>query len=191
MSADALPPPYPLAWPEGQRRTQRRVKSQFKTGFAGALKNVRDSLRLFGQDSGISSGAIEIATNATLTNEKPSDPGVAVWFVWDGAVRCVAVDRYQTVAENLQAIHHVIEARRTELRHGGIELVRTTFRGFTALAAPAGSVPWHQVLGVATGSDKAAITAAWRELSRRHHGDEERQRALNVARDQGMKEASS
>jgi hypothetical protein len=62
--------------------------------------------------------------HASLGASRPSDPGVAVWFTWDGLGVCIAVDRYQTVEANLQAIHHIIEARRTELRHGTLALVR-------------------------------------------------------------------
>jgi hypothetical protein len=47
-----LPPPYPLAWPEHQRRTATRVKSAFKVELATAQRNVLSSLRLFAQDTG-------------------------------------------------------------------------------------------------------------------------------------------
>ena len=43
---------YPLTWPDGLPRTERKAASQFKTGLAGALKNVRGSLEHFGKDSG-------------------------------------------------------------------------------------------------------------------------------------------
>ena len=51
---------------------------------------------------------------------------------------CIPVDRYNSVEANLQAIHHIIEARRVELRHGTLALVRASFTGFKALPAPAG-----------------------------------------------------
>ena len=43
---------YPLSWPAGFPRTERRQSSQFKTSLAGALKNVKNSITAFAKDSG-------------------------------------------------------------------------------------------------------------------------------------------
>lgn len=141
---------YPLTWPDHIDRVRTREAGRFKTSIAGALRNVRDSLRLFSSDSGRSISSVVISSNFTLGQERPSDPGVAVWFTWDGMQICIPVDRYTTVEANLQAIHHVLEARRVELRHGTLALVRATFRGFQALPAPAGLAkrPWREVLNL-------------------------------------------
>lgn len=183
------PPPYPLAWPEGQPRSARREKSAFRTTLPKAIANVRDSLRLFAQDSGRPLTGLSVTSNAGLMEERPTDPGVAVWFTWDGGQRCIAVDRYLTVAENLQAIHHVLEARRTELRHAGIEMARTAFKGFTAALPPPGERPWHEVLGVPPDGTAEQIAAAYkaraRELAQR--GDEAQMKEINVARDAAIK----
>lgn len=181
-----LPPPYPLAWPDGQNRTARRERSAFRTKLEGAIKNVRDSLRLFAADSGRAMGAIEVTCNVSLMGVPTNDPGVAVWFVWDGQTRCIAVDRYQTVAENLQAIHHVIEARRVELRHAGIEMARTAFKGFIALPAPPGKKQWWEVLGVSPEAPSHHISEARKRLARVHHDDPSMMQAINVAHDEGM-----
>lgn len=184
----ALPPPFPLAWPDGQNRTKSRDRSQFRTKLDGAIKNVRDSLRLFAQDSGRAMGAIEVSCNVSLMGGTPQDPGVAVWFVWDGQTRCIAVDRYQTVAENLQAIHHVIEARRVELRHAGIEMARTAFKGFLALPPPPDRKPWHEVLGLSPSANAEEIRDARKGLARELGADHPRLSEVNVAHDQAMKE---
>lgn len=89
-------PPFPLHWPEGMPRTppERRSKSQFKTTQPQAVKNVADSLRLFGSDSGKAVSRIVATSNAggiDLAGSGQADPGVAVWFEWDGAMRCIAV----------------------------------------------------------------------------------------------------
>ena len=186
MADDLLPPPFPLAWPDGQNRTRYRDRSQFRTKLDGAIKNVRDSLRLFAADSGKAMGRVEVTCNASLMGNTPADPGVAVWFVWDGQTRCIAVDRYPTVAENLQAIHHVLEARRVELRHAGIEMARTAFKGFIALPAPPGKKAWHEVLGVAPTATAAQINDARKGLARQHAGNEAAMREINVAHDEGM-----
>ena len=138
--------PYPLSWPEILPRTNLRASSSFKTSLSQALQNVEGSLRLFGRDTRCPVTNVVQSSNVSIGVNKPSDPGVAVWFTWDGAQRVIAVDRYPTPAENLQAIHYILEARRTELRHGGLHIVRQTFKGFIALPAPK-MRNWRDVLG--------------------------------------------
>ncbi|HSV45118.1 MAG TPA: hypothetical protein VLJ58_04925, partial [Ramlibacter sp.] len=138
---------YPLSWPQGFPRAKTREKGQFKTSLAGALKNVEHSLSLFASDSRKPLTGIVISSNVTLGVQRPADPGVAIWFTWDGLQVCIPVDRYESVEANLQAIHHIVEARRVELRHGTLALVRASFTGFKALPAPAGK-HWSDVLGL-------------------------------------------
>lgn len=191
-------PPYPLCWPDTMPRTSpdKRRRSAFKTTLAGAIKNVETSLRLFGQDSG------KPVTNVSATSNEGGirigatalkDPGVAVWFEWDGAMRCIAVDRYPTPAENLQAIHHILEARRTEVRHGGLMIARTAFKGFQALPAP-NRKPWHEVLGVPETATREVIEHMYREKAKRAHpdagGSHEAMAELNAARAAGLRAAS-
>lgn len=191
MAAEA----YPLAWPHGIPRTEgaRRQASQFKTTLAPALKNVENSLRRFGEATGKATSGIVISSNYTLGDQKPSDPGVAVWFVWQGSERCIAVDRYRGLHENLQAIHHILEARITEARHGGLRIVEQTFTGFIALPAPdvfGGRTCW-EVLGVQPNAPRETIEAAHRELARKVHpdagGTTEGMAQLNAARDEALK----
>lgn len=159
---------FPLSWPETMPRSKQRESGQFKTTLAGALRNVESSLYLFGKNSGKPVSNIILSSNVTLGREKPDDGGVAAWFTWEGAQICIAVDRYQTPAANLQAIHMVLEARRTELRHGTLALVRATFQGFKALPPPA---HWSDVLGVPRSARKEAIESAWREKAKIAHPD--------------------
>lgn len=192
-------PPFPLHWPDGMPRTppERRAKSQFKTTQPQAVKNVADSLRLFGSDSGKAVSNVVATSNIggiDLAGSRPVDPGVAVWFEWDGAMRCIAVDRYPTPAENLQAIHHILEARRTEARHGGLVIARTAFKGFLALPNP-DRKDWPDVLGVARTATPAQIEAAYRERAKTAHpdtgGSAEAMAALTRARDEALRERAS
>lgn len=137
---------YPLTWPSQFPRTKWREEGRFKTQLPNAIKNVQASLRGFASDSSKKLENIVISSNVTLGADAPADPGVAVWFVWDGMQVCIPVDRYRTVASNLQAIHHILEARRVELRHGTLALVRATFTGFLSLPAPASARSWREVL---------------------------------------------
>lgn len=190
----ALIPPFPLSWPDGLPRTERHVSSQFRTTLSGALKNVRESLRLFGVDSGKPVAEVVLSSNVggLEVDRRLDDPGVAAWFDWDGSQRCIAVDRYPKAEDNLQAIHHILEARRTEMRHGGLHIVRQTFRGFTALPAPPGRKPWREVLGLPPGPlTKPDIVGAYRRAAEKAHpdkgGSHEAMSALNAARDEGLK----
>lgn len=185
---------YPLQWPEGFPRARAREAGKFKSSLSAALKNVRTSLDLFSKDSGKRVEHIVLSSNVTLGAERPTDPGVAVWFTWDGLQLCIPVDRYSTPEANLQAIHHVLEARRTELRHGTLALVRAAMTGFRALPAPGGK-HWRDVLGLPRDKQatKPDIEAAFRALAVERHpdkpgGSEAMMSELNAARAAALKE---
>lgn len=183
---------YPLHWPEGFPRSKSRGSSQFKTELLAALANVERSLRLFGSDSSRPVTEVVLSSNVTLGQSRPADPAVAVWFKWDGEPRCIAVDRYGTVQENLQAIHHVIEARRTEVRHGTLALVRAAMAGLKRLPSPAGQ-HWREVLGLPGAATADAVREAHRRLATERHPDKpggsaDAMAALNRARDAAMAE---
>ena len=175
---------FPLHWPDAVPRTERKVSSQFRTSLSAALKNVTGALAAFGRDSGKAVSDIVLSSNVGgLAVGQPKDTGVAAWFMWDGEQRCIAVDRYPKPEDNLQAIFHILEARRTEMRHGGLHIVRQTFRGFTALPAPD---HWTTVLGLSSSASKAQVTEAYRRLARAAHpdqgGSEAEMARLNQAR---------
>lgn len=184
---------YPLCWPEHMPRHRAPEKSRFKATLPAALKNVSDSLRLFASDSGIPVNGLVISSNVTLGEERPKDAGVAVWFTWDGAQVCIPVDRYLTVEANLQAIHHIIDARRVELRHGTLALVRATFTGFAALPAPSTKRHWREVMAPADSlRTRAEVDARYKALARMRHpdhgGSDAMMSELNRARDEALKE---
>lgn len=181
---------YPLTWPDTITRFKFREKGKFSASLSAALSNVETSLRLFAKDSGKAASSIVISSNVTLGREKPDDPGVAVWFSWDGLQVCIPVDRYTTVAANLQAIHHVIEARRVELRHGTLALVRASFQGFKALPPPAGAKAWYEILGVQRSASKDEIERAYRDKAKSAHpdrgGSHDAMSALTKAKDEAL-----
>jgi hypothetical protein len=184
-------PPYPLVWPDGLPRTERKVSSQFRTSLSAAINNVKKSLAAFATDTGKSVSEISVTSNVGgIAFDAPKDTGVAIWFEWEGAQRCLAVDRYPKVEDNLQAIHHILEARRTEMRHGGLHIVRQTFKGFVALPAPEGAKPWREVLGLAGPFTKDDIARAYREKAATAHPDKggttEAMQALSRARSEAL-----
>jgi hypothetical protein len=183
---------YPLAWPEGFPRAKNREKGKFSTTLSAALTNVQNSLRLFGQDSGKPVTSIVLSSNITLGGLQGDSPGVAVYFSWDGMGVCIPVDRYLSVASNLQAIHHIIEARRVELRHGTLSLVRASFTGFKMLPPPES---WESALGFAPGAQPTdeQVATAYRDRAKSAHpdvagGSDKAMAALNKARDIARKE---
>lgn len=175
----STPNAYPLAWPKDVPRSKLRSKSPFRVSLARSVSDLQDSLRLFGRDTGLPVKNVVISSNVTLGANKPSDPGVAVYFNWDGAQRCIAVDRFTEVEANVRAIYQILEGRRQEMRYGGLHIVRATFRGFVALPPPAddlGPRPWREVFGVhgAIESNDAMrdfIETEYRRLARERHPD--------------------
>lgn len=168
---------YPLQWPDHIGRwTGARQPGAFKTTLPAAMEKVSTSLRLFGRDSGKPVSDVVLSSNVTLGVTKPADPGIAVWFVWEGREMCIPIDRYSTVEANLTAIHHVLEARRTELRHGTLALVRATFKGFhAALPAPGQHQKrtWRQVMGFEPSAlvPMAVLEERYRKLAKERHPD--------------------
>lgn len=168
---------YPLHWPPGFPRTKAPRTSRFKTSISGALGNVQNELRRFGNDSTKPVSDVLISSNVSLGVQHPSDGAVAVYFRWENMDCCLAVDIYKFPEENLQAISLIIEAERTKLRHGGLNIVRASFRGFTALPPPAGGKPialsnWWATLGfktVPTTLEEAEV--AYRKLVKNYHPD--------------------
>lgn len=162
---------YPLSWPKGFPRALRKMGDQFRTSLSGALGNVEKSLKAFSVESGKKIENVCVSSNVTLGVQRPADSGVAVWFSWDGLQVCIPVDRYEKVEANLQAIHHILEARRTELRHGGLAIVRAAFTGLKALPAPAAEREWWRVLGFTGPVVRADARAAYQRLRSSAHPD--------------------
>lgn len=184
---------HPLHWPENWPRTKRPQKSQFRSTLAKALSNVNEELERFARDSGKKIEGLIISSNYSLSDSRPSDPGVFVYFTWDGEQTCIPVDRYTKIECNLQAIYHCIEAERTKLRHGGINLVRAAFRGYATLPPPeTASTLWHHVLGVSDDCSLSDAKAAYkRKIAKAHPdagGDSNEAAKINTAWQQAQKE---
>jgi hypothetical protein len=118
--------PFPLAWPENMPRHKGvREAGAFRSALSASLENAKKSLEAFARDTGMAASNIVFSSNVGgLMSGTPADPGIALWFTWDGEQRCIAVDRYSKPEANLQAIHHILEADRTKLRHGSLSIVR-------------------------------------------------------------------
>lgn len=155
MSATA----YPLDWPPGWKRTQVRTRAKF-VGKAGkhvlgengamghwetkreltieqATRRVLDELKRFG----VGDWNIIISTNLQLRQDglprfgqaNPRDPGAAVyWTKGKEGQRCMAIDRYDRVADNLAAIAATLDAMRAIERHGGAAILDRAYKRLAA-----------------------------------------------------------
>ena len=149
---------------------------------------------------GIDRQDIVISTNIELrldglprsNRRAPDDPGVAVYWRWSKGrgteTRCMAIDRYDRVEDNLAAVAATLDAMRAIERHGGATILDRAFMGFAALPAPES---WWQVLGLKGPSPtRQEIEQAHRRLIMEHHpdrgGDGEKAARINRARDQGL-----
>lgn len=204
---------YPLTWPDGWRRTApsdrkiaqfgtRRGVPEYRTKrqvtVAEAVDRVRAELFRMGIEAIIISTNVEVRQDGLpySNRREPRDPGAAVyWRAASGREQCMAIDRYDRVADNLAAIAATIEALRAIERHGGAEILDRAFRGFAALPEATAMHPaWRVVFGFAL---NAAVTleemeSKFRELARQHHpdagGEEDQMRALIQARSQARAE---
>ncbi|MGE0350920.1 hypothetical protein [Hydrogenophaga sp.] len=202
---------YPLTWPTGWKRTgpaDRRFghfgkmtktgasnwRSKTDISVAEAVHRVLAELKRMG----IERDDVVISTNLKTRLDglprsdqgRPADPGVAVYFEDMGRRRCIAVDQYTTVEDNLAAVAATLEAMRAIERHGGAEVLDRAFTGFAALPPPRPDRPWWEVLGLDPTSSKDEIRAAYRRLVSTVHeakgGTQEQMAELNVARDRGL-----
>lgn len=187
---------YPLAWPEGFSRTTFPKRSSFKVTLNTAVDNVTAELQRFAKASGCSVKNIIISSNYCLGETSPKQPGVAVYFVWDGIQTCIAVDLYDKLQDNLQAVFYCIEAERTKLRHGGLNLVRAAFRGYASLPPPSSSAKprhWREVLQYPHGFDIDQVKVLYRTAQLAAHPDRNKgvdkgSAEINAAWEQAKKE---
>lgn len=212
----SAPTRYPLQWPVGWKRTLdvRRALGKFskqKQSLNGSWKT-RESLTIAQaarrlQDElermAVNRSTIILSTDLRLNIDgsvrsaqaQPRDPGAAVYWKdpYTGQARCMAIDMYTRVEQNIAALAATIDAMRAIERHGGAAILDRAFTGFIALPAPimAGmSKPWWEVLGVKADATADQIRAAHKALASHNHSDhggsDARMAEINVARDEGL-----
>ena len=195
----------PLQWPVGWKRMasyQRKSATFSKNGQAlsvfDGVQRVLDELEKLGvhqDDVVVSTNLLTRLDGMPRSNQaRPADVGVAVYWQKSAKepMRCMAVDRYTEVADNLAAVAATLEAMRSIERHGGAAILDRAFTGFTALPAPvAGQRDWWTVLGVEPVATVAEIREAFNRRARELHpdrgGDAAAMAELNVARAAGLK----
>lgn len=172
---------YPLHWPEGWHRSPSKKSGRFKNGAKNTQLSVADACdRVLDElgKMGIFLDDVIISTNIQPTlsrrprsgTKEPEDCGVAIyWKDLNGDQRCMAIDQYDRVADNLAAVAATLDAMRAIERHGGAEILNRAFKGFVALPEPNQSRSWWEVLEVAqTASTKEVEQAYLRKRSYAH-----------------------
>lgn len=103
----------------------------------------------------------------------PDDPGVAIYWKDAGKTRCMAIDIYTKVEQNLAAIAATLEAMRAIERHGGAEILNRAFSGFNALPAMGeSSIPsWRDVLKLKHECTAEDVKLQYRALAKIYHPD--------------------
>ena len=197
------PTRYPLQWPEGWKRTQsyqRKTATFSRQGKAltvfDGVQRVLDELQRLGvhQDDVIVSTNLQTRLDGLPRSNqgRPGDPGVCVyWKPAKSPMRCMAVDRYDEVQDNLAAVAATLEAMRSIERHGGAAILDRAFTGFAALPAPVGGKrDWWTVLELQSNASQAEIRDAFNRLAREHHpdrgGTDERMAEIIRARDEAL-----
>ena len=199
----STPTRYPLQWPEGWKRTQsyqRKAATFSRQGKAltvfDGVQRVLDELQRLGvhQDDVVVSTNLQTRLDGLPRSNqaRPGDPGVCVyWKPAKSPMRCMAVDRYDEVQDNLAAVAATLEAMRSIERHGGAAILDRAFTGFAALPAPVGGKrDWWTVLELPSTASQAEIRDAFNRLAREHHpdrgGTDERMAEIIRARDEAL-----
>jgi len=206
---------YPLTWPAGWKRTpvESRSVGRFGTTKTNVMSGWRHTehisihaatvrLRQELGRMGVRDDDIVLSTNLQLRLDglprsgqtQPKDPGAAVYWSdpWAKAPRCMAIDRYTKVEQNIAALAATIEAMRAIERHGGAAVLERAFSGFIAVPAPAAEHDWRVVLELQDVVElgREDVERAFRRLAAKAHpdrdGSHERMTALNLARERAL-----
>jgi len=186
----AFPLDWPAGWKKTPSHNRvngkfNKKEIQYRTDFNGNRQSYQRTKNITVIDGvqrilaalgimGIDRQDVVISTNVRVRldglprggEREPDDPGVAVYWR-DSAVnkptRCMAIDRYGSVADNLAAVAATLEAMRAIERHGGAEILDRAFTGFLALPEKA-TQPWRDVLDLRGTVTRDVVLARSRDL---------------------------
>jgi len=191
---------YPLEWPIGWKRTTgvwRRI-GRFKSGGTW-ITVVAATSRLEYELERIGAKQPTLSTNVSLrldgrprSDEKPADPGAAIYFSFRGKATVLACDTYTEVADNIAALAAHLEALRAIERYG-VGSLEQALAGYKALPADS-AADWRAVFGFAATSAPSLddVDKAFKAAARAKHpdagGTDVEMAHLNRARDYALQE---
>lgn len=191
---------YPLCWPAGWPRSQRRKHptQRDRCQFPWARARLSEEIdRLGASDAILSSNCLLNLAGEPRGDQQPHDTGVALYFTLKGRPMVMATDHFSAVSSNLRRLALAIAYLRGLERHGGGIMVERAFTGFAALPDPTATRSCWSVLGLGTPSAEgspslADIERAYREQAMKHHpdrgGSDAAMAAINQAREQALEE---
>jgi len=193
---------FPLEWPLGWRRAKSRRYGLFKAD-KRTINVEQATYRLEAQLDRLGAKHATLSTNVSLNlrgiprgDERPSDPGVAVYFSFNGKATVLACDSYYMVADNIAAIAAHVDALRRIDRYG-VGTIEQALAGYKALPADT-AADWRAVLGFEKGSRPTidVLTTAYHDWAKQKHPDVTKDDGaamahLNRARDYALLELES
>ena len=171
-------PRHPLAWPAGWvRKTHyQRKPGQFTqsrgplTVFAAVQRLQAELDRLGAKNAVLSFGVRARLDGYPRSGEpEPADPGVAVYFGFNGKATVFACDSYTKVAQNIAAIAAHVDALRRIQRYG-VGSIEQAIAGYKALPADT-AADWRTVLELGARPLAEDVERAYKHLARRRHPD--------------------
>lgn len=166
---------FPLDWPVGYKRTLSRKNSKFVQNNPDKVQTaLYRQLELMKAKKVIISSNIPPRKDGRMYTEyllkKIEDPGIAVYFNYNGEDVVMCCDTFHYPIDNLYALTQAIGAIRSMERWGVSEFIKRAFTGFKALPAEL-SFNWWETLGISKDASLEEIKAAYRNLTKVHHPD--------------------
>ncbi|MGN6478311.1 MAG: hypothetical protein ACTHKV_13885, partial [Flavipsychrobacter sp.] len=170
---------YPLHWPMAYTRTPayKRKNSQFKNTLGAARDFLKSEVRKLGATNLIISTNIPTKQNGDLyadySRYKLDDPGVAIYFNYNGKEVALCCDQYGRVWENIQALAKAIEAIRGLERWGVSDFLDRAFTGFQQLPeSTTGEQNIWEVLGLDSKPESSIVVhQAYKSKAKTVHPD--------------------
>jgi hypothetical protein len=189
---------YPLEWPVGWKRTRVRRVGRFKkegqwiTVNGATARLERELDRLGAKNTTLSTNVSLRLDGRPRSDERPADPGAAIYFSFKGKATVLACDTYTEVADNIAALAAHLDALRAIERYG-VGSLEQALAGYKALPADT-AADWRKVFGFPTNSRPTLdqLDTAYKATAKQKHpdlgGTDIEMAHVNRARDYALQE---